>query len=762
LLNNLNSRASVWVLPLAIFVLTLLLLTFAVQSWFVSRGVFDNEIAHINRVALQNSRSVMIARRDAFNLLGQELLALNALNEPETGRDLLEKVAFFTPGVVSLGLARTDGTLVLYSKPGESHSSGITLPNLQQQSSQLFRHALDSEDVVTGPPLWQNSSREWMLPLFYAFRDPYSGDVAGVLTGLVRLQDRLARWDGVDLGDDTSVVVVSSDGVPRYAVPVFNAYDSQSGRQFMKDLMQQIKASGDDEGWLVSDWNEGRSRTAYRVHFSRIGDDLFNLVVRPQYSLWLAWRGRIEPALMAFFALLLGSIGVHRIVLRQQRLYQQSLLFQAHHDPLTGLLNRARLLHLMKESMAEDPEVAFSLLIIDLDYFNRINDQHGHAIGDALLKLVPQRLQSILSPGDWLARQGGDEFLVVFRNELSFRGWDVLTQAVKAALEEEFEIQNRIVSVSASIGVANFPRDAIDPNDLLGKANAALYQAKGDGRNCIVHYSDDIAAVSRRSKELERQLDGCWQRNEMQVHYQPQIDCRSGALIGAEALVRWNNAALGNVSPAEFIPVAEAIGAVRQIDRFVMAEACAFIHDISRQFSRPLRISINLSPEHLLDPAMIAEVTELIRRYDLEPQQLVLEITETAVLNDFERAAQQVSQLRELGVGVSVDDFGTGYSSLSYIHKLPVTEIKIDRSFVDQIATDLHDRALTSAVIAMGKRLHLEVVAEGVETANQWQILLEQHCDTLQGFYIAKPMAAADFVQFVENYNEEPQMIALR
>jgi len=248
----------------------------------------------------------------------------------------------------------------------------------------------------------------------------------------------------------------------------------------------------------------------------------------------------------------------------------------------------------------------------------------------------------------------------------------------------------------------------------------------------------------------------------MQVHYQPQVDCRSGALIGAEALVRWKNKSLGNVSPAEFIPVAEAIGAVRQIDRFVMAEACAFIHQISQQFSRPLRISINLSPEHLLDPAMITEVTELIRRYDLAPQQLVLEITETAVLNDFERAAQQVSQLRALGVGVSVDDFGTGYSSLSYIHKLPVTEIKIDRSFVDQIATDLHDRALTSAVIAMGKRLHLEVVAEGVETASQWQILLEQHCDILQGFYISKPMAASDFIAFMDNYSEEPQAFALR
>lgn len=762
MLNIFNFRASGWVLPLAILVLTLLLLTFAVQSWFVSRSAFDNEIAHINRVALQNARSVMISRRESFYLLGQELLEVNALQEPDLGRDMLDKVALVMPGVVSLGLARSDGQMVLYSSAGDSRRSSLSLPNMQQQSSRLFRRALASEGVVTGPPFWQNSSREWMLPLFYAVRDTRSGDVEAILTALVRLQDRLARWDGVDLGTDTSVVVVSADGIPRYAVPVFNAYDTHAGREFMQELMQQVKRSALDEGWLVHDWRQDQGSVTYRIHYSRIGDDLFNLVLRPQSSLWMVWWLRIEPALFAFIALLLGSIGVHRIVLRQQRVYQHNLLFQAHHDPLTGLLNRARLLNLMKESMENAPGSAFSLLIIDLDYFNRINDQHGHAIGDALLKLVPQRLQGILSPGDWLARQGGDEFLVVFRNELSFRGRDVLTQAVKAALEEGFEIHNRVISVSASIGVANYPRDASDPNDLLGKANAALYQAKGDGRNCIVHYSDDIAALSRRSKELERQLDGCWQRNEMQVHYQPQIDCRTGALIGAEALVRWHNSELGNVSPAEFIPVAEAIGAVRQIDRFVMAEACAFIHQISQQFSRPLRISINLSPEHLLDPAMIAEVTELIRRYDLAPQQLVLEITETAVLNDFERAAQQVAQLRALGVGVSVDDFGTGYSSLSYIHKLPVTEIKIDRSFVDQIATDLHDRALTSAVIAMGKRLHLEVVAEGVETASQWQILLEQHCDTLQGFYISRPMAASDFIAFMDSYSEEPQVFALR
>lgn len=735
-----------WILALALLVLAGLLASFTVYSWKITRASVDLEIAHINRIATQNYQSLQQRRFEGLRAAGLKLLTLQQ-QDPAGAEQLLKTVIDISSGLRSVIFLNEERQPLLYVNRNERSSQ--ELPDTTQFSEEIAS-AINSGSMTSAAPVWDTTSGEWLLPLFVAVKDPASGRLRGVAAAWVSLQDRVGSWGSIDLGQETSIAILGDDGIPRYVAPHANLFASAGGHEFLKRILGLIETSSAADGWVDAGFPQEKTvpDTEYRVHYSVIGPGLYSLVVRPYSFYYGAMTTRMQPAVWLFLLLSVITVAMHFVVQGQQSRYRDRLEFEVDHDPLTGLLNRTRLLRLMNHSIRQSPDEPMILIMVNLDHFNRVNDQHGHAMGDAVLQQAALRLRSVIGEDDWLARHSGDEFMVVLRSENSLRSEDMLIMAMHAALQEVFEVSSHTIRVSASIGVAHYPHDGSCAEELLGKADAALHKAKNDGRGQVVSYSNSIGRQLQREKVLERQLDGCCSRSEMRVHYQPQVDCRSGELIGAEALVRWNNPELGSVSPAEFIPVAEKTGMIADIDCHVMREACGFVQQLSELCQKPLRMSVNLSASHLLDPGLLDEIRELIRNFALEPQQLVLEITETAMLSDFERAAQQVHQLRALGVGISVDDFGTGYSSLAYIHRLPVTEIKIDRSFVDQITSDLHDRALTSAIIAMGKRLNLEVVAEGVEDADQWQILLDQHCDTVQGYHIARPMTGDDFVRF--------------
>ncbi len=746
-------QSSAWVLPLSLAVLCVLMAVFSLYSWQITLASGDSDIEHINRVMLQNSHAIVRQREAGFDMLGQRLSVMSDSALKREGQTLLDNIIHFSNGVRSIAyITAAGGQRVYASVTGDAaDQAAVSVFGSEIQAAQA------SSQVIKGAPEWDALSGEWLLPVFFAVRNGKTGDAVGIIMARVTLQDRLNGWEEINLGQDTRIAVVGVDGIPRYSAPDFNSFSSHEGFRLLQSIMSRILRQDSESGWLdIRQWTAG-DNVDYRVHFARIEPGLYSLVLRPLDVYRQALLQSLQPAFWILVLLVIGTVFIQVLVMNQQRRYRAHLLFQAHHDPLTGLLNRGRLLQLINNSIHKHADSPLTLVLLNLDYFNRVNDQYGHAVGDQVLCQVPARLQTVLSSHDWVARHSGDEFMIVLRDTGSLGSQDVLIMALMASLQDEFEVENRLIRLSVSVGVATYPEDASSAEDLLGKADAALHKAKADGRGQIVNYSCSIAEQMLRSKKLEHEMEGCWTRNEMRVHYQPQVDCQTGELVGAEALVRWYNRDLGNVSPAEFIPLAEATGMIRQIDTYVMREACAFIQQLSELCQKPLRISVNLSPANLLDSGLIHDVSGLLSRYALEPQQLTVEITETAMLNDFEKAAQQLSQLRAIGVGVSLDDFGTGYSSLAYVHKLPVTEIKIDRSFIDQIGTDAHDRALTSAVIAMGRRLQLEVVAEGVEDAEQWRILAGQKCDTIQGYHIARPMPCADFLQFVRT--QRPQCV---
>ncbi|MAD43894.1 MAG: hypothetical protein CMI02_12445 [Oceanospirillaceae bacterium] len=735
------------VLSLALTVLVILMALFMLHNWNISRAASDGELRHISSVVQQGSRANMAMRHsNIINVAAQLDTVPDSRFIPEVQGILNNYMALMT-GVVSVAYVSKQGDFQVQASRTEARQTQV-----YSNFMQAFDESEREHEVVDAPAYWDAAHQRWLLPLIYPVERPHAG-YSGYLISMYDLGYRMEMWGRTHLSVDTQIAVVGTDALPRYSVPGIDRFHAPEGKAFLQNVIRQLRKRKETEGPITAGWPDGEGGTQfYRVYYAHLGDDLYSLVIRPVSVFYQAYWNNIQFALLLFSGLILCVIVLNHMVIRQHMRHRHELEYKAHHDPLTGLLNRSRMLQLINLDIEEQANQPLTLILINVDHFNRVNDQYGHSAGDRVLCDMACRINSLISAHDWLGRASGDEFMVLLRSGQNPSEQDVLIMALMAALNEGYRVDHRLVRVSVSVGVAAYPGDASEADQLLGKADAALHRAKSEGRAQVVHYSADIAHQQQREKRMMRALDGAWNRGEIYVVYQPQVDCVRGSVRGAEALVRWNSPEFGLVPPDEFIPLAESSGLVGDIDRYVMREACLFNRVMSDMHNQPLQISVNISAYHLLEPSLIPEITQLLSDVGLDPSRLVLEVTETAMLNDFERAAQQLSALRTLGIGVSVDDFGTGYSSLAYIHKLPVTEIKIDRSFVEKIDSDLHDRTLISAIIAMGRRLHLEVVAEGVETEEQWQILRQQKCDVLQGYHFSRPLSSEDFVEFVADH----------
>jgi diguanylate cyclase (GGDEF)-like protein len=416
----------------------------------------------------------------------------------------------------------------------------------------------------------------------------------------------------------------------------------------------------------------------------------------------------------------------------------------ARFDGLTGLPNRHHFLHEAARAIARARRngQTFAIGFLDLDRFKTLNDSLGHAAGDELLRVMARRLGSAVRQSDGLGRLGGDEFVLLFeacgeREPLARRAQDLLL-----TLGEPVNIQGRHFQITGSIGLALYPQDGEDVETLLMHADAAMYLAKSRGRNNVQFYDTSLADKAGRDFELESLLRMGLARNELLLHYQPKVCARSGRLTGMEALLRWQRPGHGLVPPAEFIPLAEECGLIVAMGRWVVRQVCAQVRDWRDQGLCVPPVSINVSALQFNDPALLGELQEALQQAGLPPDQLELELTESALMADPERANEVLHRARAMGARISIDDFGTGYSSLSYLKRFPAGTLKIDRSFVRGLPEDGDDLAIAGAVIAMAGSLGLTVVAEGVESSAQLQALRELGCDEIQGFLTGRPMPA--------------------
>jgi diguanylate cyclase (GGDEF)-like protein len=424
----------------------------------------------------------------------------------------------------------------------------------------------------------------------------------------------------------------------------------------------------------------------------------------------------------------------------------------ANYDSLTSLPNRALFHQRLQRSLvhAQRFNEGLVVLFIDLDRFKYVNDTLGHDAGDRVLQAIAGRLKGCLREVDTLARLGGDEFGLLVEQVSDTRFVGNVARKLLKAVAEVLVVDGQEYHITASIGISTYPADGSDATTLLKNADIAMYRAKDRGKDNSQFYAAAMNAHSMARLSLETGLRHALERGEFLLHYQPKVDIASGRITGMEALVRWMRPESGLVSPADFIPLAEETGLIVPIGAWVLKTACERNRAWQLQGMPPLRVAVNLSARQFVQANLVSEVARVLDASGLAPASLELEITESMVMDNPERAIQTLRQLKSMGIALAIDDFGTGYSSLGYLKRFPIDNIKIDRSFIKDIPHSNDDATITRTIIDMTHNLRLKVVAEGVETAAQLDFLREHGCDEMQGYYFSRPLAEDAFLTLVQ------------
>ncbi|MFC0118993.1 EAL domain-containing protein [Pseudoalteromonas xiamenensis] len=434
--------------------------------------------------------------------------------------------------------------------------------------------------------------------------------------------------------------------------------------------------------------------------------------------------------------------------------HQEELIFKhAFYDSLTGLPNRYLVLERLSQMIIESKRTRgqIAVMFIDLDDFKKVNDSTGHETGDKLLIDAAKRLQGALREQDTVGRLGGDEFIILLKSIRDQSNVVPIANNLVKLFQSPFCIDQKEFSVSLSLGIAMYPNDADSPQELLSKADSAMYNSKRQGRNTFSFYTEKMSEILARRLQLESMMQSALERNEFSVFFQPQFDLKTKKLLGAEALLRWNSNRLGPISPAEFIPVAEQNGYIVEMGKFVLREALANAQTWQQDLPYPLRIAINLSPRQFRDVRLLHDLQKFMAN-NVDPKvQIELEITEGLLLSGDDSVKSTLYQLHDLGFMLAMDDFGTGYSSLSYLRQYPFDVLKIDKSFVQDMGHDSGIQ-LVNTIISMAHGLGLKVVAEGIETEEQMELLTKLGCDVGQGFYLGKPMPSSVFDELITHF----------
>jgi diguanylate cyclase (GGDEF)-like protein/PAS domain S-box-containing protein len=456
------------------------------------------------------------------------------------------------------------------------------------------------------------------------------------------------------------------------------------------------------------------------------------------------------------------QIILHDITERKR--FEKKISYLAYYDKLTGLPNRSLLYDRLDQAIkaARRADGLVAVLFLDLDNFKRINDTLGHTLGDKLLKGVGTRLPGILRPSDSIAhlqkgevdksvsRLGGDEFVVLLTSVSDVKYVGRIAQRIVEIMAQPFTLDQHELFITTSMGITIFPYDGDDPDTLLKNADVAMYNAKDQGKNTFRFYTQSMNETAYERLSIETNLRTALLREEFLLHYQPQIEVRSGCMVGAEALVRWQSEERGLVQPGNFIPIAEENGLIVPIGEWVLRTACSQYTAWRASGLGPFRMAVNLSGYQFRQKNLVEIVSRAMTDFGVEPASLELELTESMIMQDAPDAIITMGKLKDMGIALTIDDFGTGYSSLSHLKRFPLDSLKIDASFVRDIATNPDDAAITKTIIAMAHNLGLVVVAEGVETEQQLEFLRVNGCDIVQGFLVGRPMPAEEFTEFAE------------
>jgi diguanylate cyclase (GGDEF)-like protein/PAS domain S-box-containing protein len=498
----------------------------------------------------------------------------------------------------------------------------------------------------------------------------------------------------------------------------------QMDAEFYKSMWSSIKATGKWQGEVVD---------------RRKGGEI--------YAEWLSISALLDDSgRLTHYVALMSDIS-------ERKAAEEHMTYLAQHDVLTGLPNRMLFQDRLRQAItyAERQQTSVALLFMDLDRFKDVNDTLGHHVGDLLLQEVTRRIRLCVRGSDTVSRQGGDEYVIMLPNLDDLGDIMQVVNKLIESIANPYELEGHAVHVTTSLGVSVYPQDGADIETLIKNADTAMYQAKYAGRNGYRFFTQEMNYTIAKRVGLENKLRRALNKNELLLHYQPQVDLRSGQIVAAEALVRWQHPEDGLTSPAEFIRIAEESGMIVSLGEWVLNEACRQNQEWRAMGLREISMSVNLSPFQLHDRSLMEIILAALARSSMPSNALELEITESAMMRSPEQAITVLNKIIESDIRVSIDDFGTGYSSLSHLKKFPIYELKVDQSFVRNLSTDKDDAAIVSAVIGMAKSLGLSVTAEGVETIEQLRFLKKLDCDKMQGFYFSKPLTADEFRKLLES-----------
>src|SRR5687768_10068655 len=473
--------------------------------------------------------------------------------------------------------------------------------------------------------------------------------------------------------------------------------------------------------------------------------DVTDLVARMERSQWAILAAVLGGMAAVYLAMQLMLARYHRLLRDQEReraAQEERIRYQAYHDSLTGLPNRASFTEHLEEAMRRAKRAGWplGLLFLDLDLFKRVNDSLGHDAGDRLLRVAAERIRRAVREADMLFRMGGDEFTVLLEDVRGPEEAAMVASRVLEAIAEPLQLQHHEISVSASIGIALYPRDDTVGERLLKSADTAMYKAKELGRNRYAFFAREMNERVESQMLLEAALRRALKNDEFVLHFQPRVSAATGRATGAEALLRWKHPEWGLVEPARFVPLLEETGLVVPVGAWVLNEACRQAKAWQAAGLPPMRVSVNLSSRQFRSEALFDAVSEALRAANLAPHLLELEITESLLVENVDHAMGVMGKLKAIGTPISIDDFGTGYSSLGYLKRFPIDSLKIDKSFVRDIATSPKDAAIVKAISALARSLGIGLVAEGVEEPWQVEFLRARHCTEMQGYLFSRPL----------------------
>ena len=648
-----------------------------------------------------------------------------------------------------VSIADRAGVIVDSTRPPEK---------LNVADQDYFRHQRDNDTYFIGQ-LPRGPTGEAKLPFSRRLTAP-DGMFDGVVIVAVDAAYFVSGYEHTKLGEQGVLGLLGTDGVFR----VRRTGDSVRSGDAIDYAAAAAGADADDVDTTISTsswdgmrrWTSGRELYGFPVAvLAGLSVDEQMAAARRQMraNLWWATLGSV------LIVLLTAVLGRMSWQLDQSRLregetklaHAKRVEYLAYHDGLTGLPNRSLFSKLLSQSISEAHRYHKQLAVsfLDLDRFKQINDTLGHEAGDQLLQEVANRLRGCVRDSDTVARLGGDEFVVLLPDLGDGKYAAIVAQKILTVIARPFMLIGQEFRVTASIGISAYPQDGLDEQTLTKNADIAMYQAKSEGKNNFQFYSEKLNANSLARLTLESSLRHALERNEFRLHYQAKRDIVSSRVTGMEALLRWEHPDLGVVAPMQFIPIAEETGLILPIGKWVLKTACLQNVAWQRQGLPALSIAVNLTARQFRDDQLLVDVSSILAETGMDAKLLELEIAESLLTHDVENTLRILTGIKALGIRIAIDDFGTGYSSLATLQRFPLDTIKIDRSFVRDIAGGVDDTGLADAIIAMGKSLSMTVVAQGVETKAQADFLRVHACDELQGFYFNKPMPAKDFTQLL-------------